>query len=816
MRTVLPRLLLPLLLLALPPQGAAAADDGFVQAKPPAGFEDLTEPQTAIVDVYFASNQVGAVLATFEPGRFSFDSPEEVLAAVPDIADVDAVRQALTGPLDPNADAVCGVRPRGDCGVLQPEVAGVIFDEGRYRVDLFVAPARLKAPEQVARFLGEPTSAFSFIQSFGVDASGEAGEATSAELSSTSLAAWHASRLRLSTRYAGADQGGLSIDEAKVEHDLQRWRIEGGQYRSSFLPGIGDRRVIAAALRASVDRRTDLRAVSGTALTVFLNRRSRVEIFRNDDGRLLAARIYDSGLQRLDTSRLPSGAYDVRIRINEIGGGSSEEVRYFVNNPSVPPSDQPFYTLEAGMLAASDIDVPAVSGTPFLHGGTAHRIADDVAVGASFVAGPGELALGVEGVWFTQGGDIAGSALASSDGAFGIEARFSGALDRLGYSLSGRRTWAPNFVDLDEDREVALIGQGNAQAEGSVSYGFEAGPRLSFRAFISDTPETSPSWSFGPSLFWSIWQRGPVALGLTAQASRSNDDLFAATTLTLTWSGRGWRLQSGAGTERSSGTGTVTGDVNGQFDLLNTPGHEITADAGLSRTATETSARFTADYAGDYGRAGVQLDRPFGAPLAYAADATINITGSGAAVVVGGRAAGEAGLIVAVDGGSEHRFQVLLDDRPVGMVQGGGRTSLRLTPYRAYKVRLRPDSGGFVDYDSRVRQVVVFPGNVDTETWQLRPIYVVFGRAIGADGRAIANGRIEGGREPGFSDDEGYFQSELAVGSTLRLLGRDGQACMLAVPPMPADADFVDAGEVTCRPDAVSSAAARPAGPSGG
>ncbi|MEC9346703.1 MAG: TcfC E-set like domain-containing protein [Pseudomonadota bacterium] len=813
MRHLLPVLLL---LLASLPYRAATGDGGIVQTKPPAGFEDLTEPQTAVVDLYFASNAVGSVLATFEPGLFSFENPEEVLAAIPDIADVDAVRQAITGPLDSNADRVCAGRRREDCGVLSPETAGVVFDEGRYRVDLFIAPKLLKAPEQIARFLGEPTTGFSFIESIGVNASGEAGEAASTEVSSTSLVAWHASRLRFSTRYTGDSDSPVSVDEAKVEQDLQKWRIEGGHYRSSFLPGVGDRRIIGAAIRASVDRRTDLRAVSGTALTVFLNRRSRVEIFRNDDDRLLAAKIYDSGLQRLDTSRLPTGAYDVRIVINEIGGGTSEEVRYFVNNASVPPPDQPFYTLEAGMLARSDVEVPATSGTPFLHGSTSHRLSDDVAVGGSLVASNRELALGVEGVWFTSFGDFAGSALAASDRAFGVEARFSGAFDRLGYSVSGRRTWAPNFVDIDQDREVALIGPGAAQAEGSLSYGFETGPRVAFRAFISDTPETSPTWSFGPSLFWSLWRYGPVTLGLNAQASRSNEDLFAATLLTLTWSGSGYRLQSSGGAERSAGTTSTTADVGGQFDLLDRNGHEITADASLSRGVSETSARLSADYAGGYGRAGLQVDRPFGAPLAYAADATVNITGSGGSVVVGGRSAGEAGVIIAVDGPAEHQFTVLIDNRPVGKVQGGGRSTIRLTPYRAYRIRLRPETGGFIDYDSKDRRVIVFPGNVGTETWTLRPVYVVFGRAVLPGGDPVANGRIEGAREPGTSDDGGYFQAELAVGADLLMVLRDGGSCRLEVPPMPAGADFVDAGDVTCRPDAVSSAAARTAGTSGG
>ena len=102
--------------------GAAAEEPGksLFRTSIPAGFEDLSAPQTSLVDVFFLGQHVDVAMATFAPGSFAFVDPEAVVERLPQIARPGAATLALSGELEPNAALACGARSRPGCGVLQP------------------------------------------------------------------------------------------------------------------------------------------------------------------------------------------------------------------------------------------------------------------------------------------------------------------------------------------------------------------------------------------------------------------------------------------------------------------------------------------------------------------------------------------------------------------------------------------------------------------------------------------------------------------------------------------------------------------------
>ena len=122
---------------------AAEPDEDLFRTSIPAGFEDLSAPQTSLVDVFFLGQHVDVAMATFAPGSFAFVDPEAVVDRLPQIAQPGTVTLALSGDLEPNAALACGARARPGCGTLEPDVAAVIFDADRFRVDIFVNPELL-------------------------------------------------------------------------------------------------------------------------------------------------------------------------------------------------------------------------------------------------------------------------------------------------------------------------------------------------------------------------------------------------------------------------------------------------------------------------------------------------------------------------------------------------------------------------------------------------------------------------------------------------------------------------------------------------
>jgi hypothetical protein len=167
---------------------------------------------------------------------------------------------------------------------------------------------------------------------------------------------------------------------------------------------------------------------------------------------------------------------------------------------------------------------------------------------------------------------------------------------------------------------------------------------------------------------------------------------------------------------------------------------------------------------------------------------------------VGGRNINESALLIAVDGApSAGEFEVLVDETPAARITAGQRVTLFMQPYRRYDVRLRPISATSVHYDTGVRRVTLFPGNVERLRWQAVPTFTVFGQVVGADGKPIANGVLQGSYGGGASNADGFFQIDAAAGDRVTLSWAAGQSCELDLGIVDPSKTYVAAGKVVCQ-----------------
>jgi hypothetical protein len=132
-------------------------------------------------------------------------------------------------------------------------------------------------------------------------------------------------------------------------------------------------------------------------------------------------------------------------------------------------------------------------------------------------------------------------------------------------------------------------------------------------------------------------------------------------------------------------------------------------------------------------------------------------------------------------------------------VADGQRLAFFLQPYQSYDVRLRPRGGLLANFDTAPRRVTLFPGNVARLDWKFRPLFIMFGRAVGLDGKPLVRTEISGGHGLGQSDENGYFQIETSNGDELKFSGGGGSPCMIAVGQARPDNGYFRAGDVLCR-----------------
>jgi hypothetical protein len=116
-----------------------------------------------------------------------------------------------------------------------------------------------------------------------------------------------------------------------------------------------------------------------------------------------------------------------------------------------------------------------------------------------------------------------------------------------------------------------------------------------------------------------------------------------------------------------------------------------------------------------------------------------------------------------------------------------------------YDFRWRPGGTQLASFEVAPRSVTLYPGNVSELDWDVEPLFILFGRAVGADGRAIANVDIVGPHGIGRTDGDGYFQIETYGNDELRLdLGR-GAGCTMKVAAANPVNGLVSAGDLACR-----------------
>jgi len=230
---------------------------------PPPGFENLLQPQDAIVDVYFGGRRRGTAMVRFEPGRLQFNEPKAVMALLPRPAEAAAIYRDLAAALPTHPELVCEGRGQTGCGNLTPERIGIIFDADRFRVDVFINPRLLPTNDPYAeKYLPTPAAGASLVEILSGAVSGSDQFGSEYDLQSQTITGFHAGRLRSDFSYSS--QFGFLTDTLAAEIDQLGLRYTAGLFWTPGLDFIGHADRFAGRPRSG--DRQPARALSATTL----------------------------------------------------------------------------------------------------------------------------------------------------------------------------------------------------------------------------------------------------------------------------------------------------------------------------------------------------------------------------------------------------------------------------------------------------------------------------------------------------------------------------------------------------------------------
>ncbi|MCW9000641.1 MAG: TcfC E-set like domain-containing protein, partial [Kangiellaceae bacterium] len=333
----------------------SSTEENVITTGVPEGFDDLLEEQLALVDIYYQGSLVNSVMARYTPDSLSFESPEELVNNLPNIANPGILISQLTLPQDTNPSLVCFYPEQANCGVLNPAIAAIIFDESNMRVDLFVNPQLLsKSILNVDKYLPPSTSGTSMINSFSFVAAGgdEREEVYTAQLST--IVGFD--NYRVVSNIESDNENGGRLDQLSLIYEYRDLAYQVGTFRSLTQPGgfYQQRDFVGFRINTSLASRTDLEQVSGSRVFVFLNERSQVEVYK--DGQLIDSQIYQAGNVELDTREFPQGAYNVELRITGDSGRERSETHFYSKSFLLPPKNETIYFAELGFPEADQTE----------------------------------------------------------------------------------------------------------------------------------------------------------------------------------------------------------------------------------------------------------------------------------------------------------------------------------------------------------------------------------------------------------------------------------------------------------------------------
>jgi len=778
-----------------------------VSDKPPAGFEDLVRPQITEVDVYYGNEKIGNTLATYSPESIELSSPEEIALLIPHVIDPEAISQALTGQLDTNASEVCLSELQRECGIITPNIAGVIFNESRFHLYVFVNRLQLQPQGIVSnKFLPKiSVPIISSVSAFSNSFSGEDGDASYTS-AANHIISYGQSRFQAQWDYS--DTKNFSMRTLSTQHDDAGIAKEVGFFNSdtrfsSFTTNLD---LVGARLYGSTKTRTDLDYSQATEIFLFLNSRSQVEVFK--DEKLIDGGFYEAGNQQLDTLRLPSGSYPIRLRITDSSGDTREEQYFFVKTTSLPPQDQPLHYFEVGLLEKDDSEdtLPELSNSEIFRLGTAYRLQNHLGGSIEYLHSSDTDLVQGSLSYFGPGYVLQNSLMYGADSEWG--AHFLGQYRRENFAINfDYRQVNSNQDENDFDIETRILPSDFSQGNISASIPFSKG-QLTLRTQYNDKPNEDTRTSYGLEYRYPLFYRNRFTVEATLSTAFEEDDYLIQSGLRITRNQPGKFLNI-----RPSYLARKEDEKSDQGPLLFAGLTSINEDASygqfthtgfLSEELERSTVSVRSQNNSSYGRADVQLewvdDEDRGSFTRFRGLQNTNIFSEGSKFSFGGDRNANSGVVLDLKGqSSEEPFEIFVNGQPRGFTKAGGRTVLPLDAFQTYSIKIRSRSNDLLSFDEAPRKVTLYPGNVQTISYDVQPITVLITRILLADDTPASRVRIQNAIGYAVTDEDGWIQAEISGNAPLNITKSGNPVCTINLPELEIKQGIAFVDSIRCK-----------------
>ncbi|MCJ7420394.1 TcfC E-set like domain-containing protein [Sphingomicrobium astaxanthinifaciens] len=776
----------------------------------PPGFEELDAPRVVVLDIYYRGRPLGAVAVYIEGSRIRFEDPDTVKSLLPMVQ--EEFRSELHGWFESNFDKVCSRLSDDRCGFVSTDSIAFIVDEGKFRLDTFVAEnALIQSQEDPFLMPSHEKASVTAI----LDGSVAGNDGDLDYYFQTDLVSSFGD-VRATAVAGVSSTDDFVLQEAFFEGDHKGLRSQAGVFWSPTITPVGRRRILGVGTQTQWDTRVDRETRFGSILDVSLSERSRVDVF--ESGRLLWTGFLDVGNSKIDTRNFPQGAYTLVLTITGASGQVREEQRFFVKDRDLPPVGRNSFHIFAG-LPTDNLKGVGQLDTPILTASLINRPLNSLAGGASFLIADGTALGEISAYYISDAFRVNGTMMRGARGETGSSLRVNfKPTKRISVDLSARRNdlgegvLPLSIADLvplvpGEERQRQRL-QGNfTQLNFNLGAAVGKGAlRLHGSAYSS--PSTEKSVVYGATFDYPIYAGRTGSLRLSTSLLEANRTMsayvgirfigsFGRTSLSASGGHRFVHSRNGASSFEE--TGGFLGDI--ALDHMRQVGSgDLRGTLGLTKEAYGFDSRAEFEFIGEeFAAQGGILQNLSGnsGQTQYSASFRSALGLADKAVLFAGSSFATAAVSIDVNAPDDAEFEIYLDGQSFGILKPGRPLSAFLEPYREYQISLRPRGGRQIHLSETEKKVTLFPGGVVTLEFEGAELTTVFGRLLSADGEVLKDQVIRSGDNISVSDAQGYFQIDV-VGRNNLLVGPEASVSCPLPPTMDTQFSFRNVGDLVC------------------
>jgi hypothetical protein len=746
-----------------------------------------------LVDVYLLGRVITTTRITHDAKSLTFESPELVLDGLTGIRQYERVATYLQQPLAVNAELVCTPwREKHDCGWVDTDTAAVIFDENRLRVDLFLAPEFLTYKARFRnKYLPQARRQKTSVMSTNLVATRLDEEDTSLYATARGIFSYGHGNLSMDGDY-NSDTEEPYLRTLSLTHYFPDHELQAGTFTYSPAGYLANLDVMGVRWHSSLKSRRDVASLIGSELEVFLPQRSIVQLAVGD--RVYSGGSYEAGNHSLDTSMLPEGTYEVEIRINDPVAGDRVEKRLFTRSKLLPPSGQGSY----GFMLGSPVDeanserYPKRENEAVFGADYGQRLNGRMAWNLGFLQLRDDALFQAELIRFSRYMLWKVRALAGESDTYGmgLSLGYKNAFANASLSADHYNSGIV-FEALDSSALSDLLSTRFTQVSAAVvvkSDGVEYGLNSSYRNQTEDAVNKESN-QLAAYVRNTLFERGGFKGTLESRYQRDDIEEKLVFKLQVAF-GRGqWssKAHSYAGLD-DSGEHSYNSGVTAKYksgDLSSDSYWENSVFVSDNQDLSQFGGKLGFQNRHFYTTAATEwTDRDSGDNLhrsVASLGAQIGLDERG--LVAGGMTYTGTGAIIDVAGEPEGaRFDVFANGKRVRSGRVGSRHFVSLKPFKAYSLKLVPQSTEYNGFDRREYEFALWPGNVERIETHTVPRYRLVTTVVDQQGRHIEAGTILHGGDSLDMGEGGVVTVQVAPGDVLRITPTEADSCMVVAP----------------------------------